>query len=232
MSGDLALRADLPDGEPRWAAPARAMALPLLLLAAWQVWAMTQPDITRAPSPVRVATTFAQLTASGDLPMSLLQSLGRVAGGFAVALVLGIVLGIADRTARSVKELPDLTWRDGIIYGLCQAMALVPGVSRSGATIVGAMLLGATKRAAAEFSFFLAMPTMAVAFAYELLKSRHDLSFEQGGLIAVGFLASFLSGLLVVRALLAYVAAYGFALFGWWRIGLGSLGLALLLAGR
>lgn len=89
--------------EPLWVAPARAMALPLLLLAAWQAWAATQPDVTRAPSPTRVAVTLAQLTASGDLPVSLLQSLGRVVGGFAIALVLGIALGVAMGTSRAVR---------------------------------------------------------------------------------------------------------------------------------
>ena len=92
-----------PRPEPRWAAPARGAALPLLLLAAWQAWATTQPDITRAPSPVQVAATFVRLTASGDLPVSLLQSLGRVLGGFAAALVLGIALGIAMGTSRTVR---------------------------------------------------------------------------------------------------------------------------------
>ncbi len=89
--------------EPRWAAPARAAALPLLLLAVWQAWAVTQPDVTRAPSPVQVVATLVRLTASGDLPLSLLQSLGRVLGGFAAALVLGIVLGIAMGTSRVVR---------------------------------------------------------------------------------------------------------------------------------
>ena len=91
--------------EPRWAAPARAAALPLLLLLAWQAWAMTLPTTTRAPSPLRVVSTFAQLTGSGDLPVSLVQSLGRVVAGFAVALVLGIVLGIAMGTNRAVRGL-------------------------------------------------------------------------------------------------------------------------------
>lgn len=92
-----------PRPEPRWAAPARAAALPLLLLVAWQLWAMTLPEVTRAPSPARVAAAFAGLTASGDLPVSLLQSLLRVAGGFSVALVLGIGLGLAMGTNRTVR---------------------------------------------------------------------------------------------------------------------------------
>jgi undecaprenyl-diphosphatase len=113
--------------------------------------------------------------------------------------------------------------------GAIQCLAMIPGVSRSGATIVGAMLMGADKRAAAEFSFFLAMPTMAGAFGYELLKSYKALSFNGAALIALGFLSAFVSGLFVVRWLLDYVSRHGFGLFAWWRILVGSAGLAGLL---
>jgi undecaprenyl-diphosphatase len=110
--------------------------------------------------------------------------------------------------------------------GLIQCLAMIPGVSRSGSTIVGAMLLGASKRAAAEFSFFLAMPTMAGAFAYDLLKSYKTLTFDDTTLIVVGFIAAFFSALLVVRTFLDYVSKRGFALFAWWRITVGLVGLA------
>jgi undecaprenyl-diphosphatase len=113
--------------------------------------------------------------------------------------------------------------------GLIQCLAIVPGVSRSGATIVGAMLLGAEKRAAAEFSFFLAMPTMAGAFTYDLLKNYKILSAGDVGLIVAGFLAAFVSALLVVRMLLAYVSRHGYAPFAWWRIVVGAAGLAGLM---
>jgi undecaprenyl-diphosphatase len=106
---------------------------------------------------------------------------------------------------------------------------MVPGVSRSGATIVGAMLLGAEKRAAAEFSFFLAMPTMAGAFAYDLMKNYKILTADDVGAIAVGFTAALLSALLVVRTLLDYVSRHGYAPFAWWRIVVGSAGLAGLI---
>uniref|UniRef100_A0A9E7ZV70 Undecaprenyl-diphosphatase n=1 Tax=Bosea sp. NBC_00436 TaxID=2969620 RepID=A0A9E7ZV70_9HYPH len=110
--------------------------------------------------------------------------------------------------------------------GLIQCLAMVPGVSRSGSTIVGAMLLGASKRAAAEFSFFLAMPTMAGAFAYDLLKSYKFLTFDDGIMIAVGFVAAFVSALIVVRSFLDFVSKRGFALFAWWRIIVGLVGFA------
>jgi undecaprenyl-diphosphatase len=112
--------------------------------------------------------------------------------------------------------------------GLFQCLAMIPGVSRSGATIVGAMLMGADKRSAAEFSFFLAMPTMAGAFAYDLLKNYKDLSSNDASLIAIGFVAAFVVGAIVVRYLLDFVSSRGFGLFGWWRIVVGSLGLAAL----
>jgi len=113
--------------------------------------------------------------------------------------------------------------------GFIQCLAMIPGVSRSGATIVGAMLLGADKRAAAEFSFFLAMPTMAGAFAFDLMKNYKNLSPDDVSLIVAGFLAAFLSALAVVRTLLAYVSRHGYTPFAWWRIVVGAAGLAGLL---
>src|ERR1700734_2483400 len=96
--------------------------------------------------------------------------------------------------------------------GVFQCLAMIPGVSRSGATIVSAMLLGADRRAAAEFSFWLAMPTMAGAFAFDLFKSRHELSWDwnSAGLIAIGFLVSFVFGWIVVKTFLGYVSRHGF----------------------
>lgn len=114
--------------------------------------------------------------------------------------------------------------------GLIQCLAMIPGVSRSGATIVGGLLLGADKRSAAEFSFFLAMPTMAGAFVYDLGKNFKYLSLNDGALIVIGFVFAFISGLFVVRGFLDYISRHGFAPFAWWRIIVGSVGLAGLLA--
>jgi len=115
--------------------------------------------------------------------------------------------------------------------GVMQCLSMIPGVSRAGATIVGAMLLGADKRAATEFSFWLAMPTMVGAFAFEAFKSRHELAGSNLLVIAVGFAVSFVCGWFVVKTLLGYVARHGFALFAWWRIVVGGLGLIALLLG-
>jgi undecaprenyl-diphosphatase len=112
--------------------------------------------------------------------------------------------------------------------GLFQCLALIPGTSRSGSTIVGALLMGADKRSAAEFSFFLAMPTMAGAFAYDLYKNYADLGVDDIRGIALGFVVSFAAGVVVVRYLLDFVSRHGFAPFAWWRILVGGMGLGAL----
>jgi undecaprenyl-diphosphatase len=108
---------------------------------------------------------------------------------------------------------------------------MVPGVSRAGATIVGAMLFGADKRAATEFSFWLAMPTMVGAFAFEAYKNLGEFTGGNTLIIAVGFAVSFICGWFVVKTLLGYVSRHGFALFAWWRIVVGAVGLLALFIG-
>jgi undecaprenyl-diphosphatase len=115
--------------------------------------------------------------------------------------------------------------------GVVQCLSMIPGVSRSGASIVAAMLFGADKRAATEFSFWLAMPTMVGAFAFEAFKNRHELAGSNLMIIAVGFAVSFVCGWFVVKTLLGYVSRHGFAVFAWWRIIVGALGLIALALG-
>jgi len=115
-----------------------------------------------------------------------------------------------------------------LAIGVAQCLAMIPGVSRSGATIVSAMLLGADKRAAAEFSFFLAIPTMVAAFALDAWESRSAITSEFLGVLAVGFVVSFISGAFVIKTMLGFVARHGFAPFAWWRIVVGAAGLGLL----
>src|SRR5712692_1200825 len=112
--------------------------------------------------------------------------------------------------------------------GICQCLAMIPGVSRSGATIVSAMLLGADRRSATEFSFFLAIPTMMGAFAYDLYKNLGQMGGSNAFVVAVGFITSFIAGWFVVKRLLDYVSSHGFSLFVWWRIVVGALGLVAL----
>ena len=108
---------------------------------------------------------------------------------------------------------------------------MIPGVSRSGTTIVSGMLLGADKRSAAEFSFFLAIPTMAGAFTYDLYKNHSLMTADNIMLVVVGFVTSFVVAFFVVKTLLDYVTRHGFALFAWWRVIVGSLGLIGLAMG-
>lgn len=115
--------------------------------------------------------------------------------------------------------------------GLAQCIAMIPGVSRSGATIVAAMLFGADRRTAAEFSFWLAMPTMAGAFAYDLYKSHGQMTGGNMTLVAVGFVVSFISAWIVVKTFLGYVSRHGFGLFAWWRVIVGVIGLVGLALG-
>ena len=116
--------------------------------------------------------------------------------------------------------------------GFAQCLAMIPGVSRSGASIVAAMLLGADKRAAAEFSFFLAIPTMVGAFAYDFYKNRAEMTTDHVGIIAIGFVVSFITAIIVVKTFLSYVTRHGFTLFAWWRVVVGTLGLMALAMGR
>lgn len=111
------------------------------------------------------------------------------------------------------------------LIGLFQCLAMIPGVSRSGATIAGGLLLGTDKRSAAEFSFFLALPTMGAAVFYDLFKNRANLNFDDMGLIVIGFVSAFIAGLAVVKLLLDFVSRRGFAPFAWWRIIVGVVGL-------
>jgi undecaprenyl-diphosphatase len=148
-----------------------------------------------------------------------------------VMLIVGGVVLLAVDRIKTPPRHTDVTrypLRTAFLIGLSQCLALVPGVSRSGATIAGALLLGCDKRSAAEFSFFLAMPTMAGAFAYSLYKSYDQLTADDLGLIAIGFGTSFVAGVIVVRGLLDFVGRHGFAPFAYWRIGVGLTGLALL----
>jgi len=153
----------------------------------------------------------------------MLIAIMLIAGGFVLLWV--------DRLELTPRYTDIMDYPIGLALkiGICQCAALVPGVSRSGATIVGALLMGTDKRSAAEFSFFLAMPTMAGAFAYDLYKNRDVLNVDDGMAIALGFAVAFVSGAFVVRFLLDFVSRHGFTLFGWWRILVGGAALGALL---
>ena len=146
------------------------------------------------------------------------------------ALLIGGVLMLVLETYRPAPVVTDAAqtpiWR-AVAIGFAQCVAMIPGVSRSGATIYGGLLAGLDRRAAAEFSFFLAMPTMAAAFVHDFLEVKDTIAGERVTEIAVGFLFAFLSALVVVKPFLNYVTRAGFAPFAWYRI---MLGLILLIA--
>ena len=143
----------------------------------------------------------------------------------------GLVLLAVEETDFKPRydDVMDFPLKTAFLIGVFQCFAMVPGVSRSGATIVSAMYLGASKRAAAEFSFFLAMPTMIGAFSYDLFKNYKLLDMNDGALIGIGFVSAFITGLFVVRGFLQFVSRHGFTFFAWWRIVVGSVGMAGLL---
>lgn len=157
----------------------------------------------------------------------LFESIGLIC----VMLILGgIVLIVVDKRAPAPKEddAMNLSWKRTLGIGLCQCLAMVPGVSRSGATIVGGVLIGVDRRAAAEFSFFMAIPTMVGAFVLDFWENKDVLTGDNLGVIAVGFVVSFISGLVVVRTMLDFINRYGLAPYGWWRIAAGVVGLGVL----
>lgn len=142
-------------------------------------------------------------------------------------IVGGVILLIVDRLAFAPRytEVEAFPMSLAFKIGLCQCLAMIPGVSRSGSTIVAGLLLGADRRAAAEFSFFLAMPTMAGAFTYDLYKNWSKISLDDAGGITLGFLAAFVTAVFVVRYLLDFVGRYGLAPFAYWRMTVGGAGL-------
>jgi undecaprenyl-diphosphatase len=148
----------------------------------------------------------------------------------ATALIIGgLVIIIVEETQKRVlyKEADSVPLGRSFLIGVGQTLALVPGVSRSGATIIAGLFLGLERRAAAEFSFFLSIPTMTGAFVYDAYKNRHVLDFAHWGVISVGFIAAFISALLVVKPFLAVVSRIGFAPFAYYRIALGTFVLTL-----
>ena len=152
----------------------------------------------------------------------------------ALAFIVGGVLILwAERRQHTVRveRVDVMSWRDALKVGLAQSLALIPGTSRSGATIIGGLFFGMSRQAATEFSFFLAIPTLFAATAYELVKYRHLLSMDDIGLFAVGGAASFVSAFFAVRGLLRYISRHDFSAFAWYRIGFGLVVLLTAYTG-
>ena len=193
----------------------------------------SDPDARRFAAMVIVATIPA-LIAGALLSRFVMSVLYRTLAVPAAAFVIGgMVMLIVERSrpAPTIRNAEHTPIGRAFAIGLCQMLAIVPGVSRSGATIVGGMLVGLDRPAAAEFSFFVAMPTMVAAFAKSLFDVRDHLGAAFAGEIAIGFVMAFIASLLVVRPFLEFVRRAGFAPFAWYRIVIGILLAAALASG-
>ena len=152
----------------------------------------------------------------------------------ALAFIVGgfIILWVERKPRPARVETADtMSWLDALKVGIAQCFALIPGTSRSGATIIGGMLFGLSRKAATEFSFFLAVPTLVAAGGYDLWKNRALFSADDIGMFSVGFIAAFLSAFVVVRWLIRYVATHDFKPFAWYRIAFGAVVLLTAYSG-
>ena len=152
----------------------------------------------------------------------------------ATALIVGgiIILYVEKRAYHPrIHSVDEMRWPDALKVGFAQALAMIPGTSRSGATIIGGLLFGLSRKAATEFSFFLAIPTLLAATAYQLYKERHLLMIDDLGMWIVGFVASFVSAFLCVRWLLRFISSHDFTVFAWYRIAFGLIVLATSYSG-
>ena len=147
----------------------------------------------------------------------------------ATALVIGGVIMLwAERRQHVIRAetVDDMNWKDAVKIGFAQCLAMIPGTSRSGSTIIGGLLFGLSRKAATEFSFFLAMPTMVGAAVYSGYKYRHLFQPDDLPVFAIGFVTSFIFAMIAVRALLKFISNHSYAAFAWYRIGFGLLILA------
>jgi undecaprenyl-diphosphatase len=188
-------------------------------------------------SPGAVAFTrnvllgFLPSMAIGAVAYEAIQRMLETPSIVAVALIVGgiLILVIEKMTKRvTTDSVEEMGWKTALGIGLIQCLSMIPGVSRSGATIMGALALGVERKTAAEFSFFVAVPTMIGASAYAMLKSGAELGAGDLSDIAIGFLVSFIVALAVIKAFIGIVTRYGFAPFAWYRIVAGTVALVWL----
>lgn len=172
--------------------------------------------------PSVVVGALAYSTIKAHLMNSTVVAIMLVLGGFAILVIEKFV------SHKRYTEVEQMTAWVSFKIGLFQVISMIPGVSRSGATIMGAMLMHVERKTAAEFSFFLAIPTMFAATVYDLYKNWDALTLDGMELIAVGFIVAFLSALIVVKLFIGFVSRYGFAPFAWYRIVVGGIMLILI----
>ncbi len=205
--------------------------LALLTIYFGRIWAIARhmfTDWAAARFVIGVLLAFLPAAVLGALSYHIIKTYLFDIRVVCISLILGgfVLLGV-DRLNLNPRyhEATGFSLPMYLGIGIFQCISMIPGVSRAGATIVGAMLFGADRRSAAEFSFWLAMPTMVGAFAFEAYKSRGELVDGNITAIAVGFIFSFIFGWIVVKTFLHYVQRHTFALFAWWRIIVGTIGI-------
>lgn len=173
--------------------------------------------------PAMVIGFFAHGFIKSVLFSPLVVSISLILGGIAILII--------ERTHKkaAIHEIEQIPFKTALKIGFFQCIAMIPGVSRSGATIMGALLMGVERKVAAEFSFFLAIPTMFAATVYDLYKIRNDLDAHDANIIAIGFVAAFITAALVVKTVVGFIGRHGFAPFAYYRIVIGLGMLAILL---
>jgi undecaprenyl-diphosphatase len=207
-----------------------------ILAVCWEYRAKIGTVLANLPGD-RAAQRFAVNLLVAFLPVAILGLLfGKAIKAalfkpipVAIAFIAGgLIILWAERRKHSVAvdSVDDMTWKDALKVGLAQCLALIPGTSRAGSTIIGGLFFGLSRRAATEFSFFLAIPVLFAASAYELFKNRALLSSDDLSLFGTGFVAAFVAGFFSVRWLLRYISRHDFTVFAWYRI---AFGLAVLV---
>jgi undecaprenyl-diphosphatase len=209
--------------------------LAVCLLYRMKIWTTVQGVLRREKAAVRFAAAiviaFLPAAVVGVIAHKYIKSMLFDPTVVAVALIVGgIAILVIERYAQRprIKSLDEVDLKTALLVGLCQCLAMVPGVSRAGATIMGARVFRVDRATAAEFSFFLAMPTMLGATVYDLYKNWSLLSWDHGGIIALGFVAAFVTAMVVVSAFVRFISRHGFGVFAWYRIAVGSLALIFL----
>jgi len=211
-----------------------------IIVLYWRTfWAVLEGLIRGNPVSLRfvrnILIGFVPSAVLGFLLINRIEALLLKPAVVASAFILGgMAILVIERMVKNtpIVGVADMPLKTVIGVGLIQCLSMIPGVSRSGATIMGGLSLGVERRTAAEFSFFLAIPTMLGAFVYDLYKNRADMSADHLGIVAIGFAVSFITAIIVVKTFLNYVTRHGFTLFAWWRVIVGTLGLIALALGR
>jgi len=201
-----------------------------------KIWATVTGVLRREPLAMRFAAAvivaFLPAVVVGVAAHQYIKALLEKPVVVAVALIVGgFAILLIERFAQRprIKSVDDIDLKTALFIGVCQCLAMIPGVSRSGSTIMAARAFRVDRAAAAEFSFFLAIPTMIGAAVYDLYRNWSTLDWHGSGLIALGFVVAFFSALVVVAAFVRFISRHGFAVFAWYRIVIGGVALVLLL---